>query len=290
MYLLDSTTLESELWRLKTSFNNEKDGLLTAITTANNELHEFLDRAADIPDRRPSRPLVSFRDLQKQARQVYECLAKRWQCSCPVTHTVGIATHTMFSSSARATPLDSGYISLLLETGSGRKHIRVQISDVTANGNRGAAANLAPQDSTTKLNLETTGDLKRQMQVKKHQKSISDSVNKKNTATLVIPAIRLPNSQSDSASERRSILTRIKGKFMKGINIDAAAAGANLAIAAPSTPSRAMTTPTSAATLSQVTTKTSWNDSIGKSSRSVHLVSTILNSSNIITSAYPQPP
>lgn len=205
------------------SFNNEKDDLLDQITTINNNLHEFLDRASDTPKQRAAKSSVRFRDLQGQARQVYECLAKRWQCSCPAAHSVGISTHTMFGSSAKTTTLGTGYYSLLLGTESTRKQIRVQINDLPTNRSS-AATRQKSDDAARKINLEAAAELSRQMDLKKQQNSMSDLAIKKGISNLAISSLQVVKSQHVEPPERRSIFKRMTGRLKKrsvsAINIE----------------------------------------------------------------------
>ncbi|KAK2008318.1 hypothetical protein LZ32DRAFT_640756 [Colletotrichum eremochloae] len=55
VYYLDSANIESELYRLQTSFSNEKDRLLKRITDINNDLHQFFDRGSTVARPAPSR-------------------------------------------------------------------------------------------------------------------------------------------------------------------------------------------------------------------------------------------
>jgi hypothetical protein len=89
-YHLDSNSLESEMYRLKSSFSHEKDTLLSRIREKNQSVYEFLDRASHLS--RTSTPIPStrnnskaaslFLEVQNQARSLYKCFQRHWVCSC----------------------------------------------------------------------------------------------------------------------------------------------------------------------------------------------------------------
>jgi hypothetical protein len=212
VYHLDAVSLESELYRLQTSFSNEKDRLLSRITTINDDLHNFLDRAPEAPRQRTSKSKVSFRDVQGQARQVYECLAKQWQCSCPTSHVVGIGTHTILSPS-RGAVHGSGYMSLLLETGAHRKQLRVQIEAPAVT--EVVVVTPAPEKAASTLDLGAAAGLKRQIESRKHKKSMSDAVTKHSISALAATSLSVPSAEKKEPSKSRSILKRAKQRFQK---------------------------------------------------------------------------
>ncbi|KAK7422979.1 hypothetical protein QQX98_001269 [Neonectria punicea] len=96
VYLIDSTSLEGEMFRLKTSFSSQKDELLKIIKDRNEDLFQFLSRASHVAQATKAKPSVSatsitpFLTFQSQARQIYECVQRHWTCTCTGVHPCGV--------------------------------------------------------------------------------------------------------------------------------------------------------------------------------------------------------
>ncbi|KAF4448824.1 hypothetical protein F53441_7816 [Fusarium austroafricanum] len=98
VYQIDSTSLASELFRLKWSFSHKKNELLTIIKDRNEAIYAFLDRAAHVESRIKSTRYASnawkYLTAQKEASSIYECLQSHWTCNCLSNHSCGIRAST----------------------------------------------------------------------------------------------------------------------------------------------------------------------------------------------------
>ncbi|KAK7418604.1 hypothetical protein QQZ08_011188 [Neonectria magnoliae] len=96
VYLIDSTSLEGQMFRLKTSFSSQKDELLKVIKDRSEDLFQFLSRASHVAQATGAKPSVSatsitpFVAFQSQARQIYECVQRHWTCTCTNVHPCGV--------------------------------------------------------------------------------------------------------------------------------------------------------------------------------------------------------
>ncbi|CAG9946289.1 unnamed protein product, partial [Clonostachys rosea f. rosea IK726] len=93
-YLVDSRSIEAEMFRLKRSFSREKDDLLDIIRDRNEAIFHFLNRDSMVNHSKTQhlKPVEDpgFLSLQTQARDIYVCLKERWTCTCPEKHPCGI--------------------------------------------------------------------------------------------------------------------------------------------------------------------------------------------------------
>lgn len=207
---LDSTSLESELYRLKTSFSNEKDRLLARIKKANERLHSTLDRA---PNRTPytssDTVQIPFRKLQGQAQGVYDCLTQQQPCNCQTPHVVGIATYPMFSRPSKGS--QSKGMSLLLENEPRKTHLRVHVEVVSAQ----STVQPAPEEGPAKVHHEATAVLKRRIDLNKHHERIYNAVHKKSVSSLAATSSPIVISSNAKLSWPRSILRKTKTKWQE---------------------------------------------------------------------------
>jgi hypothetical protein len=213
VYHLDSASLESELYRLKTSFSNEKDRLLARITKANDELHTVLNRAPNqtpyASKQRSDTIQIPFRKLQSQAQGVYDCLAQQQPCNCQTPHVVGIATYPMFSRPLKGS--QSKGLSLLFENEPRKTHLRVHVEVVSAQ----SPAQPAPEEGPAKVHREATAALKRRIGLSKHHGRVSDAISKKSVSSIAATSSSIVISPDDKVSWPRSILRKTKTKWQE---------------------------------------------------------------------------
>ncbi|KAK2030309.1 hypothetical protein LX32DRAFT_662671 [Colletotrichum zoysiae] len=189
VYYLDSTDLESELFRLQTSFSSEKDRLLRRVTDINDDLHRFLLRDSTVTRPPASKSIIPFRDLHDQAVTFYECLSRCWKCCCSAAHTVGITAHPAIRKSSQAA--EFGYFNVLFEAEANPKQLRLQVETVTA-VKRMAVLDPAPAAT---IKPDVAIELKSQMHVKNQLESASNAASKKSVSTLM-PISFLASGQS----------------------------------------------------------------------------------------------
>src|SRR4051812_38047480 len=108
------------------SFSGAKDELLERMTTINDELHQFLERATVVNRQAASKPKMPFKELQGQAVKFYDCLATRWRsCCCPSAHTLGIAAHIPPRSVTR-----NGQLNVVFEHRSEIKQVKLGVETI----------------------------------------------------------------------------------------------------------------------------------------------------------------
>ncbi|KAH9235900.1 hypothetical protein K456DRAFT_1737248 [Colletotrichum gloeosporioides 23] len=101
VYQTDGQDVDSHMFRLKTSFLGRKDDLLSQLRQSNEWIYKYLDRAARIIphgtandqqrfEKHHDKRLKDFQTLQAQARSLYTCFQKSWQCGCSDGHPCGI--------------------------------------------------------------------------------------------------------------------------------------------------------------------------------------------------------
>ncbi|KAL6915050.1 hypothetical protein FSST1_012810 [Fusarium sambucinum] len=102
-YQLDSTDLESTIFRLKISFSHKKDELLGTINNRNEELRNYLYMSSQLHMSRTSlqtttkdtkKQARSLRKQQEQAESVFSGFKTHWICCCnpDKCHSCGIST------------------------------------------------------------------------------------------------------------------------------------------------------------------------------------------------------
>ncbi|KAK1596934.1 uncharacterized protein LY79DRAFT_677078 [Colletotrichum navitas] len=208
VYYLDSTNLESELYRLQTSFSSEKDRLLKRITNINDDLHQFFDRASTVTRPPATKPTIPFRDLHNQAVTFYECLARCWKCCCSAAHTVGIATHPAIQKPPRAA--ERGYFNVLFEAEANPKQLRLQVETVTIVD---CMAALDPAPAAPTIKTDAAIELKSQMLVKSQLKSASSAASENSIATLALTSLSI--SVQARKTPPKSILKSAANKLRK---------------------------------------------------------------------------
>ncbi|KAH6879457.1 hypothetical protein B0T10DRAFT_532214 [Thelonectria olida] len=175
---VNSTGLESEL---------RKDRLLKRITSTNDALHHFLDRASGLTRQSSPNPKAAFGDMQSQAITFYECLAKQWRCCCQTAHTVGITTQPALRSSHGS----SGYFSVLFEHETERKQLNIQLERVISADPSSANTHAPPR-----IDTEAAGNLNDQMWLKKQHKLAV------NASTIASLSIASPSSSKPRTTNK----------------------------------------------------------------------------------------
>lgn len=95
------SSLEKEIFRVKTSFTHQKDDLLAEVRDCNDKIFKFLQQASHLSDTRtiplsrPARDQMSpLLALQGDARALYETFQAHLRCKCTSDHSCGIAVST----------------------------------------------------------------------------------------------------------------------------------------------------------------------------------------------------
>ncbi|WXC67551.1 hypothetical protein SNK03_013357 [Fusarium graminearum] len=102
-YQLDSTDLESTIFRLRISFSHKKDELLGTIKKRNEELRNYLSMSSQLhmsrsslqtPTKDTSKLVRSLKKHQEQAESVFGGFKSQWICNCNLNscHSCGIST------------------------------------------------------------------------------------------------------------------------------------------------------------------------------------------------------
>jgi len=166
---LDSTSLESEIFRFRQSFSGRKEQLLSVIKERTEELYQFLDRATQISRSSPAllprskSQASSFLSLQRQARELFECFQKNWACSCASGHPCGITVRKEASGTGR--------IGLLVTTNADRAQLSVEFREMQQPPR--------PASETSSISKqEDITSLKTQIEVKSRMKKMKEKASK----------------------------------------------------------------------------------------------------------------
>ncbi|KAI0442312.1 hypothetical protein F4803DRAFT_376802 [Xylaria telfairii] len=99
VYLLGSTSVDAELFKLKISFSSRKNQLLARVQDMNAALYGFLRKASYITGSNtlvaPSKPyseslIRNLSHLQSHSQRAFDFLQANWSCNCPQPHHCGI--------------------------------------------------------------------------------------------------------------------------------------------------------------------------------------------------------
>lgn len=214
IYSVDATDLESEFFRLRTSFSRDKDRLISLITTTNNELHQFLDRvpisrewANYEAEKQESKHLISpLRELHDQAIRLHAGLAHQWQCRCSTAHIIGISPVKRSGQGSRV----KGCFNLMFEYGIGREQWNMEVeASTTANAD-------ARRVDIPSLGggIETAGKIQGDWRLKQQLKSAKASSKGKGIATLAFTSLSMANPQHSEPS-LKAMLERPSKKLKK---------------------------------------------------------------------------
>lgn len=94
---MSSSSLEKEMFRVKTSFTHQKDKLLSRVRDCNDKIITFLQQASHLSGAKlaaPSKPArkqtTKFLTLQGDALALYETFQTQLSCKCTSNHSCGI--------------------------------------------------------------------------------------------------------------------------------------------------------------------------------------------------------
>ncbi|KZL84295.1 hypothetical protein CI238_11149 [Colletotrichum incanum] len=198
----------NELYRLQTSFSDEKDRLLKRITEINDDLHQFFDRGSTVTRPSASKPSIPFRDLHHQAITFYECLARCWKCCCSTAHTVGITTYPGIQKPSQVAK--NGCFNILFESEANYKQLRLQVQTFAASKCKSALDSALPAPT---VKVEAAIELKSQMLVKKQLKSAANAASENSVSALAFTSLSI--SGRGCKTPRKSILKSAANKLKK---------------------------------------------------------------------------
>ncbi|KAJ2986725.1 hypothetical protein NUW58_g4891 [Xylaria curta] len=186
VYILDSTSVEAEVFKLKRSFSNKKSALLDTVQSKNDALFHFLEKASHITQSESimlpskSRSKVSIKRvsyLQDHSQRAFTFFCERWACNCQQNHRCGIAVEH------RAT-IPS--LSLLLSGGGELTPVRVDFDTVLPSSRQ-------PEQTIQ----EEITSLKQQMSLKKTLRKLGFK-RSHNTLALGVSALSLVSNPFSS--------------------------------------------------------------------------------------------
>ncbi|RBR24358.1 uncharacterized protein FIESC28_02848 [Fusarium coffeatum] len=164
-YHLDSSSLESTMFRIKTSFSHRKNELLARIEARNKDLYEFLERASHVQESRVStkaaprgsaKIVSSFLEFQDQARTIFSGFQRHWACSCNCN-----GLH-LCSISAQGSDLKA-----LFDNGTEARHVKVEVEV------KGKVADVE-EDANAATSQEDVDNLRHQVAIKNKSKRLRD--------------------------------------------------------------------------------------------------------------------
>ncbi|CAG7566371.1 unnamed protein product [Fusarium equiseti] len=161
-------SLESTMFRIRTSFSHRKNELLARIESRNKDLYEFLERASHVQHHRTStttppkgstKIVSSFLEFQEEARTIFSGLQRHWACSCN--------RNGLHSCSISAQGSD---LKALFDNGMETKHVKVEI-EVRGKVSDVEKASLNSNGTTCQ---EDVDDLRHQVAMKNKSKRLRE--------------------------------------------------------------------------------------------------------------------
>ncbi|KAJ4205895.1 hypothetical protein NW759_014372 [Fusarium solani] len=207
-YHLDSSGLESELFRLKWSFGHRKDKLLATIKDRNESIYAFLDRSAHLArgseSTRAGSRVWPYLSAQRQATSIYECLQSQWKCHCLSNHTCGIRASMVGQDHGDLKP--KSFV-LLFDEGATFTELRVEVAEPK------------PIRTTSQPSSQNRADVS-QLKGDVSAKIRSQHVRNKSSSLAALAASSLsivgnPSNLGDGQSR----LKRLERKFRKRVRI-----------------------------------------------------------------------
>ncbi|CAH0044980.1 unnamed protein product [Clonostachys solani] len=205
-YLVDSKSIEAEMFRLKRSFSREKDDLLGIVRDRNEAIFHFLNRDSMV-NHAKTQPLEQienprFLSLQTQARDIYVCLRQHWTCTCPEMHPCGI---TVSRNHINGNPLELSFIF----SGEDTPILKVQFDEVQL-----------PTIKISEPEDEDIANLRSQLTIRRHKaRIISDKGTKGILSSIGLLALdseaRRSSSFQDRTLERRTSLLERGRSFLR---------------------------------------------------------------------------
>ncbi|RYP78485.1 hypothetical protein DL771_000438 [Monosporascus sp. 5C6A] len=207
-YHLDSSSLESEIYRLRHSFFPRKTELLGKISDKNESIYKFLDRASllgslSVPAAVGCGNMRTFLYLQEQAQFLYEAFQSQWACSCVGGHPYGVTVERV-SGKGRQGQDDTSLKLLFTDT---RTQIKVEME--------AAVAEEITPESRPRSQREDITVLRQQISLKSQLKKVKEK-DSKGIFSLVLSSISALGNTSDSKTQLISAgIERPQKKLLK---------------------------------------------------------------------------
>ncbi|KAJ4013725.1 hypothetical protein NW766_005964 [Fusarium irregulare] len=166
VYHLDSSSLESAMFRIKTSFSHRKNELLTRIEARNRDLYEFLERASHVQQPHISTTTTakgstkiasSILEFQEQARTIFGGFQRHWACTCNCN---GLHSCTVSAQGS--------HLKVLFDNGTESKHVKVEIEV----REKPLDVEKVPAISNGATSQEAVDNLRHQVAIKNKSKSV----------------------------------------------------------------------------------------------------------------------
>jgi hypothetical protein len=244
-YQLDSTDLESTIFRLKISFSHKKDELLGIINSRNEELRNYLYMSSQLHMSRTSLQTTTTQDTKKQARSlrkqqeqaesVFSGFKRRWICSCNPdnVHSCGISTE--------------GSDMKLLFNGARNQHLRIEV-EVRSEMQHANILSSEPSTVPTQADLEDLTQNSIRKRILKNMRKQGNSISRLVPSTLLTlssPIHVRGDNKYDKGLERPPERLKKRTQNENGRNI------ARSSKVQFNLPTELVTTPTSLSTVSR---------------------------------------
>lgn len=188
------------MFRIKTSFDHEKDDLLADVRDRNDKIFTFLQQASHLSETRAaplSRPareqMTPLLALQGDANALYETFQAQLCCDCTSGHSCGIAVSTVQGMKDRVA---TGHLKILFLDGPSRTQIK--ISSIPATDSK-----TVNSSKTTNDKLEEVSTLRRQLSVSNRLEAVRQRAPK---ALFELAASSIPAFGSQSPGKLRQNL------------------------------------------------------------------------------------
>lgn len=166
---MNFSSLEKEMFRVKTSFAHQKDDLLAEVRDRNDKIFAFLQQASHLSDTRtiplprPARDQMSpLLALQDDASALYETFQAHLRCKCTSDHSCGIAVST---PDGLRDQVAAGHLKMLFWEGPCRTQVKILSMSATD------LKTIAPSKSSTDR-LEEVSSLHQQLSTRNRFESV----------------------------------------------------------------------------------------------------------------------
>lgn len=190
--------MESEIFRIKTSFTHDKDHLVSRIKARNDTIFSFLERASHLqrtttrptplrPSKGQGQPPVA---LNGTATELYQCFQKHLVCTCFSPHPCGVTVSKLDNESGKSVVS----MKMLFLEGDGRTQVKVESFSMVAKGKSSLSQPTAPK-------LGDVSDLKQQFWLRNRVGDMQKTT-PKSLFALAASSLNLPGLKTDKLERK----------------------------------------------------------------------------------------
>lgn len=154
-----------------------------------------------------ARPKVPFRELQRRAQELYDCLSRYQACKCSTAHSIGIGPYLGFDAETKK----GAALNLLLGTQAGTHGVQLQVCFSSTQ----QPVQPSKEEQAARVQAEAAATLKRDLAVKMQQSLASKAGKKKRISALAATSLSIGIIPETDLTRDRSILKRATQKLQK---------------------------------------------------------------------------